>query len=94
MIKSIFFLTGLLFCTNIAALDLFNMPDKKRTIGKEKVELKIVGGTAVHRLEGCEEQGFHLAAEETGKGIYTFTTYCGPAPEGTTTYTVIRDKGI
>ena len=86
---------ALLFTSvNLYAMDLHTESITKRTIGEEHVEIKIVGSTDVHKFEGCDIDGFHLGAEETSKGIYLISLYCGPVTEGDTSYLILRETGI
>ena len=87
-------LTILLTCTTLRALELHIQPEDPLLIGEEEVELKIIGGTDQHFMEGCDEIGFHFAQEHLGNGVYEFHIYCGPIPLGKTKYTELRDTGI
>ena len=84
----------MVLCTKLLALDLYTEPRESMLIGEEKVDLKVLGSTDKHFMDGCDEQGFHIAAEHLGDGVKAFTIYCGPVPPGKTKYTVTRDTGI
>ena len=93
MLKTIIALTTLFLSANLLA-DFNSISHKKLRMGEERVEKIIVGGFDQHYFDGCEEQGFHMAAEEISSGVYTFSMYCGPIPKGTKKYIVIRETGI
>ena len=92
--RRILALTTLLSCTTLGALELHVEPQPRLLIGEEEVELKIIGGTDQHFMEGCDEIGFHFAQEHLGGGVFEYHIYCGPIPPGRTEYTEVRDTGI